>query len=313
MTHPPLGYGVQIACEGMSWPECVQIAQTAEALGFHSVWVPDHYVATPDGLLPDVQTPLLDGWTTLGALAQATRHIRLGPLVASNTFRHPAVLAKMIASLDHISGGRIELGMGAGWYEFEHTVLGIPFPALAQRLRALEEAIQIVRRLWEEESVDFDGKYYQLSGAISSPKPVQKPGPPLVIGAMGERVALRNAARYANHWNIYCTPDMYTSKLKVLRGHCAAVGRDPEDITRSVMIPLYLSEDAAVRGKLERWSTMTGGSNAREWFLVGDRAEIEDRIGRFVERGVQLIIVQVDRTGHCAETLNRFVETFGPL
>ena len=305
MRTPRLGFGVQIACEGMSWPECLDIAQAAEQLGYHSVWLPDHYVATPDGLVPDVRTPLLDGWTALGAIAQATRRIRLGPLVASNTFRHPAILAKLAATLDHLSGGRAECGMGAGWFELEHTSLGIPFPPVPERLRALEEAIRIVRALWTQDTVDFDGRYYQLRGAVAQPKPVQKPGPPLVIGAFGDKVALRNAARYADHWNIYCSPDLYVQKNETLRKHCAALGRDPASILRSLMIPVYLDEDDAVRAKIARWP---GGG--RDWFLVGDREEIAGRIDRFVTAGVDLVIVQVDRTGRCVADLRRFAETF---
>jgi F420-dependent oxidoreductase-like protein len=304
MTSPRLGYGVQIACEGMSWPECLDIAQAAESLGYHSVWLPDHYVATPDGLVPDIRTPLLDGWTTLGAIAQATRRIRLGPLVASNTFRHPAILAKLAATLDHLSGGRAECGMGAGWFDLEHTSLGIPFPPVAERLRALDEAVQIVRALWTRDSVDFDGRYYQLKGAVSQPRPVQRPGPPIVIGAFGDKVGLRNAARHADHWNVYCSPDLYRQKCETLSRHCAAAGRDPASILRSVMIPVYLDEDDKVRAKIARWP---GG---RDWFLVGDPAEIAGRIGRYTALGADLIIVQVDRTGRCVDDLRRFAETF---
>ena len=304
MSSPRLGYGVQIACEGMSWPECLDIAQAAEQLGYHSVWLPDHYVATPDGLVPDIRTPLLDGWTTLGAMAQATKRIRLGPLVASNTFRHPAILAKLAATLDHLSGGRAECGMGAGWFDLEHTSLGIPFPPVPERLRALDEAVQIVRALWTRDSVDFDGRYYRLKGAVSQPKPVQRPGPPIVIGAFGDKVGLRNAARHADHWNIYCSPDLYRQKCETLRRHCAAAGRDPASILRSVMIPVYLDEDDKVRAKIARWP---GG---RDWFLVGDPAEIAGRIGRYTALGADLIIVQVDRTGRCVEDLRRFAETF---
>jgi F420-dependent oxidoreductase-like protein len=305
MRTPRLGFGVQIACEGMSWPECLDIAQAAEQLGYHSVWLPDHYVATPDGLVPDVRTPLLDGWTTLGAIAQATRRIRLGPLVASNTFRHPAILAKLAATLDHLSGGRAECGMGAGWFELEHTSLGIPFPPVPERLRALEEAIRIVRALWTQDSVDFEGRYYQLRGAVAQPKPVQKPGPPLVIGAFGDKLALRNVARHADHWNVYCSPELYAQKNETLRKHCAALGRDPGSILRSVMIPVYLDEDDAVRAKIARWP---GGG--RDWFLVGDREEIAGRIERYVAAGVDLLIVQVDRTGRCVRDLRRFAEAF---
>ncbi len=304
MSKPSHGFGVQIACEGMSWPECLDIAQAAERLGYASVWLPDHYVATPDGLVPDTRTPLLDAWTVMGAIAQATERIRFGPLVASDTFRPPAVLAKMISSLDHISGGRVELGMGAGWFELEHSSLDIPFPPLGQRIAALEEAIRIVKALWTQPSVDFEGRYHRLEGAISEPKPLQRPHPPIVIGASGEKVALRNTAIHADHWNTYCAPDLFAHKAAVLDQHCADVGRDPAEILRSLMIPLYLDEDEQVRGKLERW-----GDN-REWFLVGDDAEISDRMDRFIGAGAQLIIVQVDRTGRCVETLERFAERY---
>lgn len=304
VTAPPRGFGVQIACEGMSWPECLEIAGACEAGGYASLWFPDHYVATPDGLEPDVRTPLLDAWTAMGAVAQATTRLRFGPLVASNTFRHPAVLAKMIASLDHISGGRVELGMGAGWYEFEHTSFGLPFPPIGERLRALEEAVRIVKALFTEETVDFEGEFYRLEGAVLEPKPLQQPMPPLVIGATGEKVALRNVAVHADHWNTYASAELYAKKCRVLEAHCEAVGRDYGEITRSVMMPVYLDEDDAVRGKIERW----GGQ--REWFLVGGRDEIADRIGRLVEAGAQLVIVQVDRTGRCAEDLGRFAAEF---
>ncbi len=307
MSQPPLGYGVQIACEGMSWPECLEIARTAEDLGYHSVWLPDHYTSTPDGLIPSTRTPLNEGWLALAAIAQATRRIRLGPLVASVTFRNPGILAKLAATLDHISGGRCELGMGAGWFEREHTSLGIPFPPLPQRIAALEEAVRVVKALWTQPEVSFQGRYYQLDAAVSEPKPLQRPHPPITIGASGERVALRNVARHADHWNTYCTAPLFAKKCSVLFEHCAAEKRDPQRITRSVMLPLYLEEDEPVKRKLERWG---GGPNAREWFLVGNQSEIEDRIGRFVDAGAQLVIVQVDRTGRCAQTLREFRERF---
>ncbi len=307
MSRPPLGFGVQIACEGMSWPECLEIACAAEELGYHSVWLPDHYTATPDGLVPSARTPLVDGWLALAAIAQATRRIRLGPLVASITFRNPGILAKQAASLDHISGGRCELGMGAGWFEREHTSLGIPFPPLPQRVAALEEAVRIVKALWTEPEVSFQGRYYRLDAAVSEPRPLQRPHPPITIGASGERVALRNVARHADHWNTYCPAALFAAKREVLLDHCAAVGRDPDEIARSVMLPLYLEEDEPVKAKLLRWG---GGPKAREWFLVGGQAEIEERIGRFVDAGAQLVIVQVDRRGRCAETLREFRQRF---
>ena len=198
----------------------------------------------------------------------------------------------------------MELGMGAGWFEFEHTSYGIPFPELPKRLRALEEAIRIIKALFTEDSVDFQGDFYELQGAVLEPKTLQSPHPPIVIGASGEKVALRNAARYADHWNTYAPPELFRQKNQVLEEHCADVSRNPEEITRSVMMPLYLDEDDAVLSKVERW----GGQ--RDWFLIGSRQEISEQIEKLVDAGAELVIVQVDRTGRCAETLERFAEDF---
>jgi F420-dependent oxidoreductase-like protein len=312
MPRDGIRYGVQIACAAMHWPECLEITQAAEQLGYASVWVPDHYTATPDGLTPDIHLPLLDGWVTLAALAQATRSVRLGPLVASATFRHPGVLAKLAATVDHVSGGRLELGLGAGWFEFEHSSLGIPFPPIGTRLRQLEETIRIVRALWSQPSVDFDGEFFQLRGAVSEPKPLQKPMPPFVIGAQGEKVGLRNVARYADHWNTYCPVSAYPGKVAALRRHCEAEKRDFGSIQRSIMMPLYLEEDELVRNKLASWGRMVRaqGDAVRDWFLVGSEAEIRGRIDRFVAEGVDTLIVQVDRRSGNARTLERFAKTF---
>jgi len=304
--RPRLGFGVQVACAAMHWPEVRDLAQAAEDLGYHSVWLPDHYVATPDGADPDPHLPLLDGWTTMGALAQATSRIRIGPLVASNTFRHPAILAKMAASLDHLSGGRFELGMGIGWFDFEHTSFGIPFPPTPERLRALEEALKVVRALWTEREVTFEGRHYTLAGAISEPKPLQRPGPPLVIASSGEKVGLRLVAQHADHWNTYRPVEEWSRHSRILDEHCARVGRDPGSIVRSAMLPLYLKVDEAVQKKLDAW----GGEAGRGWFLVGDDAEIDQRLASFVAAGADLIIVQVDAARDNAATLRAFAERF---
>lgn len=304
MARPRLGYGVQIACSGMHWPELLDIARTADELGYHLLGVPDHYVATPDGIDPSPRTPLIDGWTALGAIAQATSRIRIGPLVASNTFRHPAVLAKMAASLDHLSGGRFELGLGIGWFDFEHDCFGIPFPPTAERLRALEEAVRILRRLWTEDEVTFEGEFHRLEAAISEPKPVQRPMP-LLLATGGPKVGLRLVARHADHWNMYRTASDWAALALALDEHCERIGRDPATITRSVMIPTYLRETEAVRAKISAWQS-------REWFLVGGDDEIEDRIGRYVEAGADLVVVQVDGPSGNAETLREFADRFFP-
>ena len=305
MSRPPLGYGVQIACEGMSWPECLEIASAAEELGYHSIWVPDHYTATPDGLIPSTRTPLVDGWLALAAIAHATRRIRLGPLVASITFRHPGILAKLAATLDHLSGGRCELGMGAGWYEREHTSLGIPFPPLSQRIAALEEAVRVVKALWTQPEVDFQGRYYQLDGAVSEPKPLQRPHPPIAIGASGEPSRCATSRGTRTTGTPTAPPSSSRRSAQCSSSTARPNGATRSAITRSVMLPLYLEEDEPVKRKLERWG---GGPKAREWFLVGSQSEIEDRISRFVEAGAELVIVQVDRSGRCAQTLREFAQ-----
>ncbi len=302
MSQPRFGYGIQIACAAMHWPECLDIARAGDELGYRFVGVPDHYVATPDGADPNPQLPLLDGWTALGAMAQATSRIRIGPLVASNTFRHPAILAKMGASLDHISQGRLDLGIGIGWFDFEHASFGIPFEPTPARLRAMEEAIRILRALWTDPEVSFHGEFYRLEKAIAEPKPVQKPLP-LIIASSGPKVGLRITAQYADHWNTYRTAADWAQLNRQLDEHCERQNRDPAEITRSVMIPLYLEETEAVGRKVAMFGD-------REWFLVGSDEEIRDRIGRFVDAGAEQVIIQVDESAGNADSLAAFAERF---
>jgi F420-dependent oxidoreductase-like protein len=173
----------------------------------------------------------MEGWTTLTALAQATERIRLGVLVTGNVYRHPAVLANMAATLDIISNGRLELGLGAGWNQEECDAYGIDLPPLKERFDRFDEACQVVLGLLRDETTDFDGKHYRLTAARCEPKPVQRPHPPLCIGGGGERRTLRAVARYAQHWNFPGGGvEALTSKRAVLDEHCAAIGRDPSEI-----------------------------------------------------------------------------------
>lgn len=286
----------------MYWPECLSIARAADELGYVSAGVPDHFIATPDGADPSPRLPLLEPWTALGAMAQATERVRLGPLVASNSFRPPAVLAKMAASLDHISGGRVDVGLGIGWFDEEHTSLGIPFEPTPVRLRALEEAIHILRALWTEPEVSFDGDFYTLTNAVSEPKPVQRPLP-LLLATGGPKIGLRLAARHADHWNMYRTASDWGELNRQLDRHCDREGRDPSEITRSVMIPLYLEEPPAIAQKIAAWGD-------REWFLAGDDEEIRDRLGRFVDAGADLVILQLESPTGNVEILREFAARF---
>ena len=196
----------------------------------------------------DSTGPCLEGWTLLAALAAQTERLRLGVMVTGNTYRHPAVLANMGATVDHISHGRLDFGIGAAWNEQEHAAYGIPLFAPGERIRRLGEACEVIRRLWTEETVTFAGKYYQLTEARCEPKPVQKPYPPVIIGGSGEQLTLRVVARYANIWNAAAAAGgaaEFTRKSGILDEHCAAIGRDPAEIERSVQL-LINPNDLAV-------------------------------------------------------------------
>jgi F420-dependent oxidoreductase-like protein len=202
---------------------------------FESAWTFDHFYP----IFSDPTGPCLEGWVVTTALAQATRRLRVGVLVTGNVYRHPAVLANMAASLDVISGGRLEFGIGAGWNQQECDAYGIDLPPLRERFDRFDEALAVITALFTETEADFDGRYYQLRGARCEPKPVQRPHPPIVIGGGGEQRTLRSVARFADHWNVPGGGvDVFTAKREVLAGHCAAIGRDVGEITTSTHLRL---------------------------------------------------------------------------
>ncbi len=202
--------------------------QLFDALGYDSAWVCDHYLqpSRPTG-------PYFEGWTLLAALAARTERIRLGVLVSSNTFRHPALLAKEAVTLDHISNGRLDVGIGAGWYVPEHEVFGLDFPAPPELVGRFREAIEIVDHLLRHELTTYSGRYYQLNEAPMRPRPVQTPRPPFTLGAHGPRM-LRIVAEYADTWNSFGTPDQMRERNQILDHHCRTIGRDPESLRRSL-------------------------------------------------------------------------------
>ncbi|HSR22362.1 MAG TPA: LLM class F420-dependent oxidoreductase, partial [Candidatus Eisenbacteria bacterium] len=211
------------------------IWRLADDAGFDHVWVFDHF--NPIGGNP-LDGDIFEGWTLLAAMAEATSRVRIGSMVTGNTYRHPGVLAKIATTVDHLSGGRLEFGLGAGWAEVEHTMLGLEFPGVGERLRRLDEACQVVKKLWTDERADFDGRYYRLSGAVANPRPVQRPHPPIWIGGAGERRTLRVVARHADVWNLAGPVEDADHKLEVLRRHCEDVGRDPAEIRLSLQLRL---------------------------------------------------------------------------
>ena len=220
-----------------TWQEILSVWQEADGIDlFESGWLFDHFYP----IAGDSSGPCLEGWTALAALAQATRRLRLGVLVSGIHYRHPAVLANMAATLDVISGGRLELGIGAGWNEEESGAYGIELGSVRERSDRFEEACQILISLLSQPTTTFDGTYYQLNEARNEPKGPQKPHPPIVIGGSGEKRTLRTTALYAQHWNfVGGTPEEFAHKRDVLYAHCEAVGRDPKEITLSSHIRMH--------------------------------------------------------------------------
>ena len=280
MTQYPVRFGIQTPQQNGSWQDMVALWREVDTLGFDSAWVFDHFLP----IFSDPTGPCLEGWTSLSALAMATQHVRLGVMVTGNTYRHPAVLAKMATTLDIISQGRLILGIGAGWFALEHKTFGIPFPGMRERLQRLDEALAVITRLWTEQRVIFDGRYYQLTDALLNPRPVQQPHPPILVGATGARVALEIVARHANIWNGFGSPEVFERKIAVLSEHCRKAGRAPETIEKSALLQMTLTDDPeAARRALKDNPGM----------LAGNLAEIRQQIERYIAVGVTYIILSL--------------------
>jgi F420-dependent oxidoreductase-like protein len=222
--------------QNTTWADMLAVWREADDIEvFESGWTFDHFYP----IFSDSAGPCMEGWITLTALAQATRRVRLGTLVTGIHYRHPAVLANMAATLDIVSGGRLELGIGAGWNEEESGAYGIELGTLRERSDRFEEACQVLVGLLSQETTTFDGTYYQLTDARCEPKGPQRPHIPICIGGSGEKRTLRTTARYAQHWNfVHGSPEEFSRKREVLYGHCADIGRDPSEITLSSHVRL---------------------------------------------------------------------------
>ena len=236
-------YGIKTAPQHCTWREMLDVwTLVDQGAIFESAWNFDHFYP----LVGDPTGPCMEAWTTLSALAQATSRIRVGCMVNGMHYRHPAVVANMAASLDIISDGRFELGLGAGWHEDESAAYGIPLGTLKDRFDRFDEGVEIIDSLLTNTTTDFDGEYFTITDARSEPKPVQSPRPPLVIGGGGEKRTLKTVAMYADHWNLpFAKPHHFEHKHEVLLQHCADVGRDPGEITKSVQIGFEADQDPA--------------------------------------------------------------------
>lgn len=263
-------------------------ALAAEAGGFESVWVMDHFWQLPALGGPD--QPILEAYTLLGALAARTQRVRLGTLVTGVTYRNPALLAKMVTTLDVISGGRAILGIGAAWYEPEHEGLGFEFPPVPERMARLEEAVKICRAMFTEDSPSFRGAHYRIEDARNLPRPLQPGGPPIMIGGSGERRTLRLVAEHADLCNITGSADTVRRLLGVLRDHCAAVGRDPAEITATRLGTLVLTDDADETARVLDFLRGVAGGEVDEQFTVGQDAEVLERVGALADAGLDCLI-----------------------
>ena len=287
--------------EGVTWDEWLALARASEEAGVDALFRSDHYLSVQDR----PERGSLDAWATLAALAQATDRIRLGTLVSPATFRHPSVLAKMVVTVDHVSGGRVELGIGAGWHEPEHRAYGFPFPDAAARLEALEEQIEIVHRSWAAGPFDFDGRHYQVEGLDATPKPVQEPHPNLIVGGSAGPRSARLAARWADEYNtVFASPEVCRERRQAVAGAWEAEGRDPAALVFSLMTGGLVGRDRpdleqrarramdrhGREGSVDAWLDEVRG----EW-IVGTLDEAADRLREYEAAGVARVMLQHQR------------------
>ena len=245
-----VAFGIHTPQENATFEQLVAAWQEAERLGFDQAWAYDHFAP----LMGSKDGPVLEGWTLLAALARETQRIRIGLLVTGNTYRNPAVLAKMATTVDHVSDGRLNFGIGAAWEEYEHTAYGVPFFDARERAERLGEALEVITLLWRGGHPTFQGKYYSLFEAPMSPQPVQRPHPPIVIGGQGPKWIMPLVAKYADEWNVPVglTPDDVRTRIAEMRAECARIGRSPCVERVSVLLPLISITGVPLAGPATR-------------------------------------------------------------
>jgi F420-dependent oxidoreductase-like protein len=266
--------GLKVNQHQLDWGTLSDRVSYAEEQGFDGAWLFDHFKAT-DG---DPVGPCMESWTLLSALAATTQCIRLGVMVTGITYRHPSILAAQAVTVDQVSGGRLELALGAAWHEQEHRELGLPFPTTPERMERLEEGVQLIRLLMTEDGARFQGRHYRLDGVTYRPRPVQQPHPPIWVGAGGERVTIPIAARHADVWHCFEDFDVLPRKVRVFEEQAKRAGRDPASIVRATNLSIG-----------ERWDDVTARAEAlRElgfsYLVVPWPSGGRDRLDGFVQR-----------------------------
>jgi F420-dependent oxidoreductase-like protein len=274
--------------EGVAWADWVALAQACERLGFDALFRSDHYLSVGGRR----ERGSLDAWGTVSALSAVTETLRFGTLVSPATFRHPSVLAKAVVTADHISGGRVELGIGTGWLEDEHTAYGFPFPPMRERMAILAEQLEIIRRQWDDERFSFDGEHYRIESLDARPKPVQRPHPPLIVGGAAGPRSARLAARWADEYNtVYVTPDEARERRRALDEACEAEGRDPKALRFSMMNGFVVGADRTeIRARTDRLAEW--GAPPTDSWIVGTPDEIVARLREYEAAGIEAVMLQ---------------------
>lgn len=275
-----------------TWEDTLELVQHCETTGWDSVYFADHFMPDGPGAAP-LDGDTLECWSVLTALGAEVPRLRLASLVTSVTYRHPAVLAKMASAIDRISGGRLTLGLGAGWQKNEHASYGLPLGTVKERMDRFEEAVEVIVSMLRQPRTTFAGSYFQLSDAPNQPSPVQD-RLPILIGGAGEKRTLRIAARWADEWNCWSTPELLAHKVDVLHSHCEGVGRDPSAIAVSTQALLFLSND-------ESWlaDKRVGGGRP---VIVGTPQEVVDVVHRYEEAGATELIIPTFNLGSASQS-----------
>ena len=284
-------FGIGTGPQNTSWQALLEVWRKADSLGYDSAWNFDHLLP----LSPNPEDPIYEGWTMLAAMASETSRAKIGVMVSSNTFRHPALVAKMCATVDAISGGRLIVGMGAGYFEPEHDAFGIHLGSIRERADRLAESLQILRGLWTERRFTFEGSYYTITDAPCEPKPVQSPHPPIMVGGSGEKLTLRTTALYADQWNMPpgdtgVSPEEFAAKYAVLRQRCDEVGRDPAEIETNLALVVVVNDNAGTALERRRQIAEAFGlseENAAKMVLAGDPAGVIEQLAAYEAAGVQ--------------------------
>ncbi len=289
-----------------------RVAKDAEAAGYDSVWVYDHFHTDPT---PEMETTF-EAWAVTAGLARDTTRIKIGQMVTCNGYRNPALLAKIASTVDVMSHGRLLFGLGAGWYEHEWRAYGYGFPETRERMGMFREACEIVHRMWTEDYPVFKGKYYSINEPINEPKGIQKPHPSFWIGGGGEKVTLKLVAKYGNACNIGGDPDTLRHKFEVLQQHCADVGRNYDEIIRSSTVNVFLlnrGEDPERATEKARASVKMSFEDAQRQSIIGTPEQVAERIRPIIDAGVTYVLVYHPRVAYDQEPIWRFAQEVMPL